>query len=514
MPTTPPHVTLLFTGDLHGCLGSEDPFSGEPRPGGIGRVATLLAAAREQAPDAIYLDLGDLVQGTPASYLHTTERTGEIHPMVRFLNETGCAGMVIGNHDFNFGMHWIEALRRTARFPILGANVLDPEGRPFFDPVLRLERGGLRIAVLGITTPQVPRWEEPWNYRGLTFRDAVETVEEWLPALRREADVIVIAAHMGWEGVTDGGLEDPLPHENAIGEILARTDAADVVLMAHTHEIVERRGKRGTPAVQAGSRGEALGIVELRADGARPLVTSRIVAAGVGVPADPRVAALVEATEREGARRTAEVVGTAAAPFRVAGARYRDNAVLSLVNRVQFWASGARLSSTALFRANEEVREGPITLGDLFRIYPYENDLTILELRVRDLRDYLEQVALTYVGPARNGDPPPLDPRVSLYNHDSIAGCEYVIDPARAPLDRVVRLTFDGEEWPAERTTTMAVTSYRAQGGGGYEPLRRARVVQRTGREIRRILAEYIRERRVIHPEVFDNWRVVGADAR
>jgi 2',3'-cyclic-nucleotide 2'-phosphodiesterase/3'-nucleotidase len=512
MERTTPEVTLLFTGDLHGCLASSDPFSRKPRPGGIGRVATLLADARRRAPDAIYLDLGDLVQGTPASYLHTTEHAGKIHPMVRFLNDAGCEAMVIGNHDFNFGMRWIETLRSTARFPILGANVLGRDGRPFLEPVLRVRRGGARIAVLGITTPQVPRWEEPWNYDGLTFRDAVETVEEWLPALRREADAVVIAAHMGWEGVTDGGLEDPVPHENAVGEILERTGEADVVLMAHTHEIVTRRGTLGTPAVQAGCRGEALGIVELSSRNPRPAVETRIVAADAGVPPDPRVTSFAEETERVVAPRIAEVLGTAAAPFRVVGARYRDNAVLSLVNRAQLRASGARLSSTALFRSDEELGEGPITLGDLFRIYPYENDLTVLEIRVRDLRAYLEQIALTYTGPARNGGPPPLDPRVSLYNHDSVAGCEYVIDPSRPPFERVIRLTFGGEEWPADRTATMAVTSYRAQGGGGYEPLRRARVVERTGREIRTILADHIRAARVLRPEVFDNWRVVGAE--
>jgi 2',3'-cyclic-nucleotide 2'-phosphodiesterase/3'-nucleotidase len=434
--------------------------------------------------------------------------------MVRMLNELGCAAMVIGNHDFNFGLRWIEALRRTARFPILGANVLDAEGRPFFEPVLRVERRGRRIAVLGITTPQVPRWEEPWNYAGLTFRDTVETVEEWVPRLRREADAVVIAAHMGWQGVTDGGLEDPEPHENAVAQMLARTAAADVVLMAHTHEVVERRGELGTPAVQAGSGGEALGMVRLDFGGPRPLVSSRILRADVDVAVDARIGALAEETERGVAERIAEVLGTAAAPFRCTGARYQDNAVLSLVNRAQLWASGARLSSTALFRATEEVAAGPVTLGDLFRIYPYENDLTILELPVGEVWRYLEQIALTYLGPARNGDPPPLDPRVSLYNHDSIAGCEYEIDPGRKPFDRVTRLTFAGEEWPAERTVTMAVTSYRAQGGGGYAPLREARVVERTGREIRRIVADYIRSRRVIRPEVFDNWRVVGAPIR
>ena len=87
-------------------------------------------------------------------------------------------------------------MRRHAEFPVLGANVIGPDGEPFFEPVLRLERRGKRIAILGITTPQVPRWEEPWNYEGLTFRDGVETVRDWLPRLREGADAVIVAAHM------------------------------------------------------------------------------------------------------------------------------------------------------------------------------------------------------------------------------------------------------------------------------------------------------------------------------
>lgn len=453
------------------------------------------------------------------SYFHAKERRDEIHPMVRLLNELDCRAMVIGNHDFNFGLEWIESLRRTARFPVLGANVLDAEGRPFFEPALRIDQGGRRIGILGVTTPQVPRWEEPWNYAGLTFRDAVETVAEWVPRLREDCDAVIVAAHMGWEGVTDGGLEDLPPHENAVSRMLKEVGGIDVVLMAHTHRIVQCRGAKGTLAAQAGWGGQAIGEIQLSWDGrgARkdgPRVESRVSRAGFEIAADETLDALVRDAEGEAAERIDEVLGTAEAAFRTVGARYRDNAVLSLVNRAQLWASGARVSSTALFRAEQEIEAGPVRVRDLFRVYPYENDLTVLEMSVADLRAYLEEIALTYSGPALNGELPPIDPRISLYNHDSLAGCEYEIDPGRPEGRRVTRLTFDGETWPADRRVTVAVTSYRAQGGGGYTALRRAKVVERTGREVRQVIADYLRDRGTVRPEVFDNWRVVGVDGK
>jgi len=144
--------------------------------------------------------------------------------------------------------------------------------------------------------------------------------------------------------------------------------------------------------------------------------------------------------------------------------------------------------------------------------YIKQNDLTIVELTVDDVRDYLEQIAGSYLGAARDGEPPPLHPGISIYNHDTLAGVEYVIDPARPEGDRITRLTFEGERRSGESVVTLALTSYRAQGGGGYRALKRARIVERTGREMRVLLSDYIREKKEIRPEVFGNWRVEGGN--
>jgi 2',3'-cyclic-nucleotide 2'-phosphodiesterase/3'-nucleotidase len=507
-PTSGP-VTILCTADLHGRAEPVDPLSGERFPGGLSRAATLLGRERARDPGAIYLDLGDLVQGTPASYFAAKERPEDPHPLVRCLNHLGCDGLVVGNHEFNYGLRFLEALRRHARFPLLAANVLGPDGRPFFEPVLRVERDGKRVAILAITTPQVPRWEEPENWESLTFRDAVETVREWLPRLRAEADAVVVAAHMGWEGVTDGSIDAPAPAENDVGRLVREVARLDAVLMAHTHEVVARRAEGGTFVIQPGARGRALGRLAIEWTDGAPRADGILLEAGLDVPADRDVLALVRADEERARARIAEVVGVAEGTFEASGARWGDNPLLTLLHKVQLRASGAMLSSTALFREDEHIHAGPIRVADLFRVCPFENDLTILELGVDDVREYLEQIALAYLGPSANGGPPPLHPKVGIYNHDALAGVEYVVDPSRAPGERIVSLSFGGESLPGRRRVTLALSSYRAQGGGGYAALRRARVVERTGREIRKLLEDYVRERGTISPEVFGNWSVL-----
>ena len=513
---------ILFTCDVHGRAGPFDPLTGEPAPGGLARVGTLLAERRRETPDAVYLDRGDLVQGTPMSVLAIRERPDEPHPLVRALDRLGCQGMVVGNHEFNFGLPWLERFRRDAGFPLLAANVLGPDGRPWFEPVLRLERGGRRVAVLALTSPQVPRWEEPWNIEGLTFRDAVETARAWVPELRREADAVVVAAHMGWEGVTDGGLEVPDPPENDVGRLLAEVDGIDAVLMAHTHRAIERR-VNGALAVQADWGGRALGELALEWDDgpdaadrgtfvapARPRTTFRLHRTLDATPSAPAVLEEVHDAEQRAAARIAEPIGHAAAPFPLGRVRWEDNAILTLLHKVQLDAFDADLSSAAQFRAHETLAAGPIRRLDTYRLYPFENDLTVLELTVDGVRAYLEEIALAWTGPAVDGELPPLHPDISLYNQDALAGCEYVVDPARPPGRRVTALTFRGEECPGATRLTLALTSYRAQGGGGYRALKGARVVERTGKDLRGRLEDYLRRHDPIAPEVFGNWRVIG----
>jgi 2',3'-cyclic-nucleotide 2'-phosphodiesterase/3'-nucleotidase len=208
-----------------------------------------------------------------------------------------------------------------------------------------------------------------------------------------------------------------------------------------------------------------------------------------------------------------EILGEATAPFRIGRARYEDNAILGLIHRVQLAAAGSDLSSAALFREREELAAGPITRRDVFRIYPFENDLTILELTAAEVRAYLEETARAYAGPAVNGELPPLDPRFGLYNHDFLAGAEYILDPGQPEGERITELTFGGETLPDDRRLTLAISSYRAQGGGGYTSLKGARVVERTGHEMRVLIEDYLRERGTVSPEVLGGWSVVGGAA-
>ena len=110
--------------------------------------------------------------------------------------------MAVGNHEFNFGLEVLRRAEESAVFPFLSANTIAEEtGEPAFPPYRIVESGDLRIGVLGLTTPNIPNWERPQNYRGLQFEPMDEAAHRWVPVLREQegCDLVVVLAHTGLE---------------------------------------------------------------------------------------------------------------------------------------------------------------------------------------------------------------------------------------------------------------------------------------------------------------------------
>ena len=220
-------ITLLATTDLHGNLYPVDYYSGKPAARGLAKIATLVREARAQSPDSLLIDCGDTIEGTPLESLWQQYITSGSLPLgVRFagpaprqdpmmaaMNALGYAAMATGNHEFNFGLTNVSRARAEARFPWLAANIETEPGsgvKPF-DPYLVVMRGGIRIAIVGLTTPAIPGWEEPAHIRGYRFTDAVEAARRTVAAVRAKEhpDLIVAAVHAGL------GSRDVPPHRGS-----------------------------------------------------------------------------------------------------------------------------------------------------------------------------------------------------------------------------------------------------------------------------------------------------------
>ncbi|HSD30014.1 MAG TPA: metallophosphoesterase, partial [Vicinamibacteria bacterium] len=162
-------VTVLATTDTHGFLYPWDYFTRQPAPRGLAAAATLVAEVRREAPHALLIDCGDTIQGSPLESVHQAAvregRTKSPDPMMLAMNRMGYDAMVVGNHEFNFGLRNLAAARETARFPWLSANTSTGGALPPFAPYLVKTVGGVKVAVVGVTTSAIPQWEKPEQIR-------------------------------------------------------------------------------------------------------------------------------------------------------------------------------------------------------------------------------------------------------------------------------------------------------------------------------------------------------------
>ena len=237
------HIIVLGTTDLHGNLFPVDYYTDKPDNRGLAKIATIVRQVRKENQNVLLIDSGDTIQGTPLEYYHNKKNNQPPDPMMLAMNALQYDAMTVGNHEYNFGLQVLEKARSEAQFPWLSANTYNKgSNQTHYKPYIVKEMAGLRIGVLGLTTPGIPNWENVPNYAGLEFREPLSEAKKWVPVLRgkERADVVIIAMHMGLEQDLRTGEINPgqVPNENRAIEIARQVPGVDLIFMGHTHRDV------------------------------------------------------------------------------------------------------------------------------------------------------------------------------------------------------------------------------------------------------------------------------------
>nr|WP_281272167.1 bifunctional UDP-sugar hydrolase/5'-nucleotidase [Paenibacillus flagellatus] len=525
-------VTLLETSDLHGSMLPIHYANNEPRELGFAKIATLLRRERKRAEEEggllIAIDNGDLIQGTPLAYHHARIDNGPADPMVLALNRLGYDAAVLGNHEFNYGMDVLNKAVGESAFPWLSANIVKAGTEvPYFGQPFRIkEFRGAKIALLGLTTPYIPNWENPDNIAGLDFLDAVESAKRWVAFLRGElgADVVVVSYHGGFERDVDTGEPTEVQTGENQGYRLCReVPGIDVLLTGHQHREIAGKRVNGVPIVQPGHLGQQAGIVRLTLQrrGERWAVADAAseLAAVAGIEPDPDVLALAEPYEAATQRWLDTPIGaiegdmTMRDPMRT---RMKDNALVEFINKVQMETSGAAISNTALFTDESPGFPPSVTMRHIVSNYIYPNTLKVIRITGADMRAALEQNATYFTvdaGGAVSVNPKFAVPKPQHYNYDMWEGIEYTLDISRPEGSRVVRLTHKGEPVDPDREYDVVMNNYRAGGGGDYTMFQGKPVVKDIPTDVSELLANYILERKTVAATVDGNWEVIVGGA-
>jgi 2',3'-cyclic-nucleotide 2'-phosphodiesterase (5'-nucleotidase family) len=466
----------------------------------------------------ILLDAGDLLQGNPLAYVAAKLSRSRVNPIIAAMNAMHYDASAIGNHEYNYGVPYLDTAVKQAAFPFLSANTyrLDPADAHAYSPWTIIERAGMKVGVVGATTPGVTLWDAE-NIKGrLRFGDIVPAVRQAVQEARSAgADIVLVTVHSGldepssYDTVTTG-----VPSENVAARVAREVPGIDLVLYGHSHKEVRGITIGGTLLIQPKNWATSVDVAHLtvsREGGAWRVTEKRSdLVQAAGHVENPAVLAASRSIHRETVAYVTTPIGSTPERWSADSARVRDTPLIDFILETERKAAGSDLASTAAFSTDVTLGLGPITIAQVAQLYPYDNTLRAVRITGRQLRDYLEFSSRYYKTLPSPTAPLETDPQVPGYNFDIVSGVDYAIDLSKPVGFRLTRLDYKGSPVRDADTFTMALNNYRQAGGGGYAMLSGAPVVYDEQQEIRQLLIDEVKRRRVLKQEDYftPNWKL------
>ncbi len=472
-------LTILYTTDVHGHILADE-SSSTGAAAGLLKCATLIQQVRDRERNVLLFDCGDLIQGSAESWL----TQGGI--MLRAVEWLGYDGWVFGNHDFDWGIKPLAALQDKARIPMLAANLDIKPGadNPLYKvkPFVFKDVDGVRVAVVGLTTPAISTWLRPEMLGDVRFRRSVDALSRIMPAVRAvRPDVLILLVHQGYQEPGDDAA-------NEVQRIARSFPEFDLMLGGHLHRPQSQVLLNGVLFSQAGYHGNWLG----RADLVYDTVKKRVVTKNADVlPVDPTTKELepLRALLKDDLDKTRlwldEVIGSTELDLTASEKLPAQSPVQQLICAAMARAVNADIVLHGLL-TDATISAGPIKRGDVWRIVPYENKIGIVELTLPELREILEEN--TELGGA---------------NHFSgVYGLSYELHPKAPRGHRIVNLAMaDGTHPHARKRFRVATSSFVLASGGGRLPILRQIAekptsrLEMTGVDTRAAVMKYIQQK-------------------
>ena len=521
-------VTVLATTDIHGHLLPYDYFTRKPWAGGLAAAATLIEAVRRETPHTLLVDCGDTIQGSPLASVYELDkregRTAAQEPTILAMDELGYDAMVVGNHEYNFGLEPLRAARAAARFPWLSANTETGGALAAFAPYLLKTVAGVKLAVIGLTTPVIPQWEKPENIRGLSWLEPEAAARRALAALEpQHPDVILAAVHGGLGRDPETGAPNPndLPGENPVWSLAERLPQLAAVIYGHSHRRDPGRRIGGVLVVQPRHWAQDVARLDLTLergpDGRFKLVSaeSRLLPVTPDTAPDARIVALAKPYHEAAERYLDTPVAESSVELTGARGRFEDSALVDAIHEVQLYYAKAQVSFASLFQRQVRVPRGPVTRREISALYVYDNELYAIEGDGRMVRAALENATRYYLTcpEATCSHGPLVDHAIPGFNYDTAQGVEYEIDLRQPVGRRVLDLRYKGAPLRDDEPLRIAVNNYRAAGSAGYTMFKDAKIVWRSNREIRDLMAEYWSEHKRLPEKPDGNWMLLPPGA-
>lgn len=476
-------ISLVATSDIHGRYYSTDALDGTVRRGSLSRFSTFLKRQRGENRNLIYLDAGDMLAGSVEAYHDMTAEFYEPSLAATIYDRLGCDAAVLGNHELGLGGEVYMRFLDRCPFPVLGANLMIDSPGDFLPPYRIIERHGVRVAVVGFTTPSV-NYTVPADILGtVVASDIVGSARYWMPVIRNreKPDIVIGLLHSGFDGnrFAEQGVE-----ENAARRLAAEVPGFDLIVFGHDHKPYKGTvdSPDGTPVLllNPGAFGENAAVARMAVSFRRGTLTGCTVE---GSLADITVEEPDEEFDRELKPRydkvchyADSVIGDLGLVIDSRGALWRTTTGMDMVHYHQMRFQTAEISLASPVTAGAMAGTGPFTIRDAFRIYPFENKLVSVMVKGSEVKDILEYSASSFyntVGDGagtllKTGDvSAALNPKAGsgLNRFISACGIDYTIDVTRKEGDRVRILSMsDGRPFDKDRYYRTTLNTFLAYG--------------------------------------------------
>lgn len=483
-------LRILETSDIHGNIMDYDFYKDDyTQRFGFARTASLIRQLQSEVSNSVLVDNGDLIQGSPmADWAYSTQlQSKQVHPAHKALNEMHYTVGGLGNHEFNYGLDYLEKALAGAKFPYINANIIDVKtDKPYFNPFVIIDtpvidRDGqqhhLKIGYISFVPPQVMEWDKN-NLAGKVYaKDITETAKALVPQMKAQgADLIFAIAHSGLSS-------DPykLMAENSV-YYLSTIQGIDAILFGHTHSVFpgktfanlagvdnQNGHVNGIPAVMPGQWGDHLGVIDLtlqQQDGHWQVVKSKSEARPIFdtvnnqalVEPDQAVRKVLADDFKQTRDYMKRIIGKSSDDLYSVLALVQDDPTIQMINNAQidyikYYLQGDPdladlpiLSAVAPFKAGSrkndptayiEIPKGQLSVKSVADLYVYANTLAAIKINGANVKEWLECSAGLF-NQININDPQPQYlinwQKFRLYNFDIIdGGIRYEIDISQPP---------------------------------------------------------------------------------
>ncbi|HDR4370645.1 TPA: bifunctional 2',3'-cyclic-nucleotide 2'-phosphodiesterase/3'-nucleotidase [Bacillus cereus] len=569
------NLRILETSDIHVNLMNYDYYQTKTdNKVGLVQTATLVNKAREEVKNSVLFDDGDALQGTPlGDYVANKIKDPKnpvdpsyTHPLYRVMNLMKYDVISLGNHEFNYGLDYLNKVIEKTDFPVINSNVYkvdyddkEENDENYFKPyhILKKEvvdeagqKQIVKIGVMGFVPPQIMNWDKA-NLEGkVKAKDIVATARIMVKKMQDEgADIIVALAH---SGVDKSEYKEANKMENASYHLATQVPGVDAVLMGHSHTEV-KDVFNGVPVVMPGVFGSNLGIIdmqlkkvngkwEVQKDQSKPQL--RPIANSKGTPLVESDQKLVNEIKDEHQATIDYVntpVGETKAPINSYFSLVQDDPSVQIVTNAQKWYVEQELkkpeyekikdipvlSAGAPFKAGgrngatyyTDIPAGTLAIKNVADLYVYPNTLYAVKVNGAQVKEWLEMSAgqFNQIDPTKTEEQPLVNIGYPTYNFDILDGLKYEIDvtqPAKydkdgkvvnANANRIVNMTYEGKPVADNQEFIVATNNYRGS-SKTFPGVSEGEVIYQSQDETRQIIVKYMQETPVINPTADKNW--------